>query len=326
MLPRDDIELQGFLRAAADGGVHVVFAAEGEGIAAAALLARALKRGGVHVAGMTAVGFGERFESPATRAWLADAPALLVVGLGAPPPLSRDVPQLAVDSVRGAAHEPLAARAFRLGETIAPLGDAVFAAAVGLVGRAEPHVLVERALARHARGELDEIAALLGAASRGPQPASESLLAAEMLAAAPDPRRFLASIPAEVLRRTQELVRVELTRANRIRPRPGFGVVVVEYESRCHLEDLVAERWRGLRPGTVVLVGNHGCVDGQVAVAARCAVSEALDRLRSTLGDEGTALLDLETWTTLIRRLGVPPTVIERTDGDAGFDAHALLN
>ncbi len=100
--------------------------------------------------------------------------------------------------------------------------------------------------------------------------------------------------------------------------RPGLGI-----EQR---RALVAERWRGLRPGTVVRVGNHGCVDGQVAVAARCAVSEALDRLRSTLGDEGTALLDLETWTTLVRRLGVPPAIIERTGADAGADAHALLN
>src|SRR5262249_12390392 len=148
--------------------------------------------------------------------------------------------------------------------------------------------------------DLEDIAGLLEAGARGPEPASDALLAAEMLAAAPDPQRFLNSVPAGVLRKTQELVRIELTRASRIRPRPGFGVIVVEYDSPCHVEDLVAERWRGLRPGTIVLVANSGCVDGMVAVVAKCAVSEALDRLGSTLGDEGVTLLDRATWSTLV--------------------------
>lgn len=325
MQSHDEVELREFLGGVGEAGLHLVCAAGVEGVAAASLFGKALRRAGVKVAGMTVVSFGERVDSPTYRAWLADAPALLLVGLGTPPRLSRDVPQYAIDGVRGAAYEPLPARAFRLAGTIAPLGDASWCAAVGLLCRAEPHVLVERALSRHERADLDELAALLDAAARGPEPASESLMAVEMLTAAPDPRRFLASVPAEVLRRTQELVRVELARAIRLPPRPGFGVVVaVEYDSRCHLEDLVAERWRGLRPGTVVLVGNHGCVEGHVAVAAKCAVSEALDRLRSTLGDEGATLLDGETWATLLRRLGVAPAAIERVGGS--FERSALPN
>src|SRR5207302_2936739 len=129
--------------------------------------------------------------------------------------------------------------------TLAHMGDATWCAAVGLVDSEVPHALVERALGRHARRDLLHIAALLDAGARGPDPASESLLALEMLAAAVDPRRFLESIPAQLLMRTHALVRAELMRAARIRPRPGFGAVVVEYESRCYLEDLVAARWRG---------------------------------------------------------------------------------
>jgi hypothetical protein len=125
-----------------------------------------------------------------------------------------------------------------------------------------------------------------------------------------------------LLRRTQALVQAELARAARIRPRAGFGVVVVEYESACRLEDLVAARWRGLRPGTAVLVANHGAVDGQVAVTARAAVPEALDRLRATLCDEGTTLLDPVTWSQLLVRLGVAPAPIERT-GDGVFELAA---
>jgi hypothetical protein len=127
------------------------------------------------------------------------------------------------------------------------------------------------------------------------------------------------------LRRTQLVVHSELARATRVRPRPGFGVVVVEYESACHLEDLVAERWRGLRAGTVVLVANHGAVDGMVAVTARAAVREALDRLRYALSDEGTTLLDPATWEQLRQRLGVAPAAIERI-GDGAFELSALPN
>jgi hypothetical protein len=185
-------------------------------------------------------------------------------------------------------------------------------------------VLIERALGRHTRVDLAHIAELLDAGARGPDPACESLMALEMLSAATDPRRFLESVPGQLLARTQSLVRAELNRAARIRPRPGFGAVVVEYESRCYLEDLVAARWRGLRPGTAVLVANWGGVDNMVAVTARSAAPEALDRLRGTLGDEGRALLSPEAWEELRARLGVAPVIIERLDEPA--PTPALMN
>ena len=310
-----------FVAAAGARGVHVVCGAGPEGIAAAALLGKALERARVKHAGTTVLAYGERVDSPVVQEWLADAPPLVLVGLHGRRAAGGG-PQLAIDADAG---EPLAARAFRLGETLAMLGDATWCAAIGLVGRAEPHALIERALGRHEREELAAIAALLDAAARGPDPALESLTAGEMLIAAPDPRRFLGSVPAEVLRRTQALVAAELARATRVRPRAGFGVVVVEYDSACRLEDLVAERWRGLRPGTVVLVANHGAVEGAVAVTARAAVREALDRLRYALNDEGTTLLDPETWATLRQRLGVPPAPIERI-GDAAPELSALPN
>jgi hypothetical protein len=316
----DEVEFQGFIRAVVDVGVHIVCAGGPDGVAAAALFAKAFKRAHIPHAGTTVLGLGESLDSPAVRSWLADAPSLLLVGLrgrGDSP-----VPRL---SIVGDELEPLAARAYRLGETLAMLGDATFCAAAALVARAEPHVLVERALSRHTREDLLELGELLDAAERGPASSIESLNAFEMLAAAPDPRRFLGSVPAEVLRRSRAIVHAELSRATRVRPRPGFGVVVVEYESACRLEDRVAERWRGLRPGTVVLVANHGVVDGHVAVTARAAVREALDRLRYALDDEGTTLLDATTWSELLRRLGVAPAAIERV-GDGAFELSALPN
>ncbi|HEX6836520.1 MAG TPA: hypothetical protein VF334_08095 [Polyangia bacterium] len=306
-------------------GVHIVCAAGPEGVAAAALLGKALGRAGIRQSGTTVIGIGETLDSAAVRDWLADAAALVVVGFGGRR-ARVGAPQWSLDAADG---EPLAARAFAAGQTLVQLGDATWCAAVGLVGRAEPHVLVERALGRHARGEFEAIAALLDAAARGPEPALESLNAVEMLTAAPDPRRFLASVPAEVLRQTQALVAAEVARATRVRPRPGFGVVVVEYDSTCRIEDVVAERWRGLRPGTVVLVANHGAVAGAVAVTARAAIREAVDdcfgRLRYALDDEGTTLLDPDTWAQLKQRLGVPPSPVER-DPSGAFPLSALPN
>jgi hypothetical protein len=321
--PDDEAELKQFARTVAAAGVHIVCASHPEAVAATALLGKALRRARIAIAGMTVLSYGERLDSPRLHAWLASAPALLFVGVGMMRVGGAELPQLRVNGSDG---EPLATRAFRLGETLAQLGDASWCAAVGLVGRPLSHVLVERALGRHTRAELAEVRALLDAAARGPDPAVESLNAAEMLIVAPDPRRFLASVPAEVLRHTQALVRAELARTTRLRPRPGFGVVVVEYESACHLEDLVAERWRGLRPGTVVLVANHGAADGMVAITARSAVPEALDRLRSALGEEGTTLLDRETWAELLERLGVAPAPANERAGQSARELSALLN
>jgi len=303
----DEVEFREFIRAVGDAGIHLVCAAGPEGVAAAALFAKAFKRARVRHVGTTVLGLGQRIDAPEVRAWLADAPALLLVGIAA-----RGDSHVPVLSVLGDDHEPLAARAFRFSETLAMLGDATWCAAAALLGSAEPQLLVERALGRHTRADLAEIGELLDAAERGPESSQDSLAALEMLAAAPDPRRFLASVPGETLRRTQVRVHAELARAIHLKPRPGFGVVVVEYDSACRLEDRVAERWRGLRPGTVVLVANHGLVAGHVAVTARAAVREALDRLRYALDDEGTTLLDPATWAELRRRLGVTPADLER--------------
>ena len=322
MLPRpESSSFAEFVGAVDERGVHIVCAAGPEGVAAGALLGKALLRAGLRLGGISALGFGEPIDSAAVRDWLADAAALVLVGFDGRR-ARVDVPQWSLDA---AEDEPLTARAFAEGEALVWLGDATWCAAIGLVGRAEPQLLVERALGRHARSELEAIAALLDAAARGPEPALESLNAAQMLMVASDPRRFLGSVPAEALRQTQALVAAEVARTSRVRPRPGYGVVVVEYGSACRIEDVVAERWRGLRPGTVVLVANHGAVAGAVAVTARAAVREALDRLRYALDDEGTTLLDPDTWAQLKQRLGVPPPAVER-DPSGACELSALPN
>ena len=320
----DETTFRDFLETTADHGVHIVCAAGPESLTAAALLLRALGRAGRKLAGASVLGFSEQIDSATTREHLAGAPALLMVGLHGRVDL--DVPQLTLD---GEDDEPLPARAFRLAERVSNLADVTWCAAAGLVEHAASHVLIERALWRTSRTELIEIAALLDAAARGPEPAPESLVALQELAVAATARQFLEGACAESLRRTQAIVRSELARAVRVRPRPGFGVVVVEYDSACRLEDLVAARWRGLRAGTVVLVANHGAVDGSVAVTAKAAMRESVEArlgsLRAALADEGTTLLDRETWAVLRERLGVAAAPIARLD-EQPFELSALPN
>jgi hypothetical protein len=280
--PKDEVELLGFLRAAT-GGVHIVCATGTQSVAAASVVAKAIRRAGVGLSGLTAVGLGERPDSPTARAWLHDAPSLLRIGLGVDGTL-----QLSID---GDAGEPLAARAFRLAQTITHVGDASWCAAVGLIRCAPSHFLVERAIGRCARVELEHIAELIDGAARAPEPAALSLMTVEMLADAVDPRRFLASVPAAYLRHAHTQVRAELQRVARIRPRPGLCALVVEYDSECRVEDLVAACWRGLRPGTSVLVANHGAVAGKVCVF-----------------DGETTLVDRDAWAERLERLGVGPS------------------
>jgi hypothetical protein len=312
---RDEIELSGFMRAVADTGVHVVVAGGAAELAAGALLLKAMQRATIRVDGVSVIGWGEQLSGPMLRRWLAGSRALLVVGADSARPLFDDVPQLTIAHDPAAGGEPLAARAFRLGETLAPLGDAAWCAAAGLGAavddRAPPHALVERALGRHSRDELLQLGELLDGATRGPEPAREMLSALEMLAAAPDVRRFLDSEPGQLLIRNLALVRQQTARASRLSPRAGLGVLVVEYDSPCRIEDLVAQRWRGLRPGVAVLVANHGGVAGQVAVTARAALPEALERLHSVVGDDGHALLPPAEWSQLLSRLGVTAAPIE---------------
>jgi hypothetical protein len=298
VVPQDEVELLAFLRSAT-GGVHIVCATGPDSVAAASVVARAIRRGGVGLSGLTAIGPGERPDSPAARAWLHDVPSLLRIGLGAVPSIIDGIdgtrgadgvdgtPQLSIDGdVDGG--EPLAARAFRLAQTITHVGDAGWCAAVGLIRRAPSHFLVERALGRCARVELEHIAELIDGAARAPEPAALSLMTVEMLAEAVDPRRFLASVPAEYLRQAHAQVRAELQRVARIRPRPGLCTLVVEYDSECRVEDLVAACWRGLRPGTSILVANHGAVAGKVC-----------------LFDGETTLVEREVWAARLERLGV---------------------
>lgn len=319
------------MRAVAESGVHLVVAGGAAELAAGALVLKAMQRADVRLDGVSVIGWGEELSGAALKSWLAGAPALVVVGGRAAQPLLADVPQLTIfaDAANDDG-EPLVARAFRLGETLTPLADATWCAAAGLAAAvddvAPPHALVERALARHSRDELLQLADLLDSATRGPEPAREMLAALEMLAAAPDLRRFIDSEPGRLLVRNAALVRQQAALACRLAPRAGFGVLVVEYDSPCRIEDLVAQRWRGLRPGTVVIVANHGGVAGHVAVTARAALPEALERLHSVVGEAGHALLAPMQWNQLLARLGVVNAPVEALYEQPDARRHAALN
>ena len=191
------------------------------------------------------------------------------------------MPQLAIDASmrrRRPAAEPLAACAFRLAETLALMRDAAWCAAVG------PHRAQRAARARragagaaHARRPRGDRGAARRRRARAGAARSSRSTPARCWRRRPTRAASSAACPPRCCARRRRWSPPSWRARRRVRPRPGFGVVVVEYDSACRLEDLVAERWRGLRPGTVVLVANHGAVEGAVAVTAKAAVREAVD-------------------------------------------------
>jgi hypothetical protein len=183
-----------------------------------------------------------------------------------------------------------------------------------LVADEQNHPLVTRASAIHGLEEIGRVRQLLDAAARGPEPAAGGLLALELLIAVADPDRFLRSELIEPLRGWQAEVQSELARALRVHARAGRNVVLLEYESRCRIEDLVGARWPGMRPGTVVLVANPGAVEGMVSLHARAAAPEAIEVLRAALGPECTALVTQPQYQSILTRLGIEPKALSHDE------------
>jgi hypothetical protein len=321
--PSDEIELLGLTRAVASvGGVHLLAYGDAAGLAATALLLRALRRSDTSVAALGAWSRGHGTETPGLRRWLRVARGLIVVG-GPTAEVQRlgradDLPRLVVAA---SDDETLTERAFRLGERLVLLADATWVAAAGMPRAAwgvPAHALIERTLARHTRDDVVAVSELLEAAGRGPHAAGTSLLAVEQLATASDPRQLLGSRAGQLLRANAQIVHAEAARAAATRPIAATGgqLLVVEYASPCRIEELVAERWRGLRPGTAVLVAGHHPTDGQVTLLARAAAPEALERLdlfAPGLAAGGTACLSAGDWLHLRARLGLtaPPPALD---------------
>jgi hypothetical protein len=218
------------------------------------------------------------------------------------------------------------ARALRLASALGDCEGLAWVAALGLMHDHRAHPIVTRATAQHRRADLLHVSDLLDAAGRSPMPGMMSVMAMELLMAAPDPARFLAAEPCDLLRKCQAIVAAELSQAARVHPRAGHAaVLVVEYDSACRIEDWVAARWRGLKAGTVVLVANHGWVEGRVAVVARCASPEALAQLCLPLGAGDAALLSLGAWADLLARLGVPPALLNARAGQHELELIAAM-
>jgi hypothetical protein len=313
--PPDEIELLGLTRAVASlGGVHLLAYGDPTGLAGAALLLRALRRSELPLAALGVWSRGMGTDSPGLQRWLNAARGLIVVG-GPESDVQRlgradDLPRLVINE---SADEPLSARAFRLGERLALLADAVWVAAVGLPRAAwgvPAHALIERALARHSRDELARVNELLEAAGRGPHAAGTSLLAIEQLATTADPRVLLGSRAGHLLHANAQIVHAETARAGATRPIAASGgrLLVIEYVSPCRIEELVAARWRGLRPGTAIIVAGHHPTRGEVTLVARAAAPEALEPLglyAPGLAAGGCAVLSAADWSRLRARLGI---------------------
>jgi single-stranded-DNA-specific exonuclease len=270
---------------------------DADGLAAAAILARALERSG-RGADVRIVGKGENAWSEAMRAELeARAPGGLVVAdLGVRPGAPIEgVPAIVVDhhvpqgvpgdalvlSGHGTEPEPTSALlaywcALGLGEHNR---DLLWLAALGLVGdMAEGAGFPEMAEAQRLYGKtaLRDAVSLVNAPRRTAAADAGPALALLMKGDGPKDVTSERYPETALLLAAKAEVKAALDTAKRTPPRVRGDVALIRFASPCQIHPLVAQQWRGRLRDKIVLAANSGYREGWVHFAARTATGANL--------------------------------------------------
>lgn len=265
---------------------------DADGLAAGAVLGRALPRLGFADVRVVHAGRTESAWSPEARERLAALrPAALVVAdLGVRHgEILPGVPTLLVDHhqpdgappgavvASGYGWEPTPTSSWLAWELLAPLADVddlAWIAAVGAVGdlgeKADWPVLAT-VRARHTAKWLKEAVALVNAARRAS--AFDVATPLALLMRTSSPRELVEAPEAAPLRAYRAEVNAELAIARR--KAPVFSAdnrwALLTMRSRAQIHPLVAQQWRGRLPNHVVIAANAGYVPDVVAFSARTA-------------------------------------------------------
>lgn len=275
------------LRTMPPGELLVLGHFDADGLAATAILVRALRRAGRAV-GWRLVGKGENPWSPELAAEIAArAPAALIVtdlgvreGAVAPgvPTILIDhhVPtgtpgDAAVISGHGLSPEPTSALlAWWCAGAIADVDDLLWLAAVGLIGdMAADFPELDEANARYGKTALKDAVSLVNAPRR--TAAADASPALTLLLEEDGPKGIVKGDRPEVaaLRAAKAEVAAELDAAKRILPKVVGDVALIRFSSPTQIHPLVAQQWRGRLKGKVVIAANAGYRSGWVHFAAR---------------------------------------------------------
>ncbi|HEX8191783.1 MAG TPA: phosphoesterase [Allosphingosinicella sp.] len=264
---------------------------DADGLAAAAILARALERSG-RACDVRIVGKGEEAWSPEMRAELAArAPGGVVVAdLGVRPgDVLPDVPAIVVDhhvpagvpggalvlSGHGLEPEPTSALiAYWCAQGLGTNEDLLWLAAIGLVGdMAEGAGFAEMADAqrRYGKTALRDAVSLLNAPRRAAAADARPSLALLMKGDGPKDVTSGRFVETERLLAAKAEVRDALEGAKRTAPKVKGEVALIRFSSPCQIHPLVAQQWRGRLRDKIVLAANTGYRPGWVHFAARTA-------------------------------------------------------
>jgi single-stranded-DNA-specific exonuclease len=346
---------QAFVRGLRKGRpVGVLCYSDAGGLAAGAILARALERAG-HAVAAEVTGKGEGAWTPgvADRVARHKPQALVIADLGCrKEPVLPKVPTLFVDHHRpegvppGAAlitghgsdpSPPSGLLAYECGRLVADVSDLDWVAAVGLlhdIGEGAPFPLLAEARKRHKLPLLREATALLNAPRRSASADATPALELLLKAAGPQDVTKGDSVEAQLLREAREEVNKAFAQAKRSAPTVAGDVALVRVHSPCQVHPLVAQAWRSKLTQPVVLVGNTGYLPGQVHFSVRATSGVDLTEfLRSNPptdagpqyahGDDHgtTGVMKVPEWNEFVTRLGFGPEATVEEESPEGDPA-----
>jgi single-stranded-DNA-specific exonuclease len=296
------------------GRVVVFCHFDADGLAAGAVLGRALPRLGFTDVQVVPSGRGESAWEDQARERLAalEPAALIVTDLGVDRSgVLPNIPTLLVDHhrpegeppgavvVSGYDWDPIPCSAWLAYELLAPLAsieDLQWIAAIGIlsdIGDSAPWAELPAAKKRYTVKWLKEAVALVNASRRAS--AFDVRTPLRMLMETDHPRAISNddSLGADKLRTYRAEVNAELAQARR--QAPIFGstsnppVAILKIDSPCQIHPLIAQQWRGRLRDHVVICANTGYVPDIVACSARTALKDvSLPKLFQSLdlGDD----------------------------------------
>lgn len=300
--PRNSSEVGPAFRAALNGfdpaqPALILGHFDADGLAATAILARALDRVG-RPAEIRIIGKGENPWSPAMgRELQARRPGgLIVTDLGIHEgDILPGVPTVLVDhhvpsgnpggavviSGDGWVPEPTSALlAFWCAEGLGQAEGLSWLAALGLIGDMARGDFPELAAAqaRYGKTALKEAVALVNAPRRTAK--ADAGPALELLLKCDGPKEIVKGDHPEtaLLREARAEVAAELDRARRTPPKVRGDIALIRFASPCQVHPLVAQAWRGRLKNKIVLAANTGYRPGWVHFAARTATGTDLIR------------------------------------------------
>ncbi|WP_294392636.1 phosphoesterase [uncultured Sphingomonas sp.] len=323
----------------ADGPIVVFSHFDADGLAAAAILIRALHAGGREAVPLV-IGKGETPWDGTVGARIAalNPAGLIAADLGTrAEPIVAGLPTLIVDhhcptgipagaiTLSGNGLEPEPTSALIAWWAAAAVGDVShlqWLAALGLIGdMADEAAFPElaEAQARWGKTALRDATSLVNAprrtAAADPSPALRLLLAAD------GPKAITKGDDADAhaLADAKAEVRQAVEAAKRVAPRVAGDVAVILFHSPCQIHPLIAQRWRGRLKDKVVIAANSGYRPGWVHFAARSATGRDLiaflaehrpdgadSRYGNGHGQATGGALPVDLWNRFIADLGLP--------------------